>query len=140
MKLILKEPFTLEVGEDTYSGELVSLTKKQLAKINKISPNKDIKEVQKLSKRVESIREQYPFLKEDEKLNNLLFIEDIEAKIEALNGIIEAFDIEDIYKERMNISIMGEDKKALMELGEMYGYKKVFSTILEDIKERNEKN
>lgn len=141
MKLKLKEPFTLEVGEDTYSGELVSLTKKQLAKINKISPNKDIKEVQKISKYLDITREIQPHLeKKEEILAGLDAIKQYESEIEALNERIDAFDIEDIYKARMETSIMGEDKRTIMDLGEMYGYKKVFATINEDIKEQNEKN
>lgn len=137
MKLKLNESFTLEVGDEILKGALVSLTKKQLKTINKLSPTKQIKQAQRLSKHIDRLKS-IAEVKAD--IDYLVDIQVNEEELEALNDEIESHDIEDIYKERMNISITGEDKKRIMEIGEMYGYKKVFNTILEDIEEQNEKN
>ena len=51
-------------------------------------------------------------------------------------------NIEDdaVFKERLELSIVSDDKEAIMALGELYSYKPVFDTIIRDIGERKAKN
>jgi len=115
MKLKLEHEFELTVSETTYKGLLRDLTKKEVKSINKLSPRAEIKELKKI---------------EDRTSKRAIELEDI----------IDNFDTENIYQKRLSLSIMGDDKDAIMAVGEEYGYNRVFDTIIEDIAQRREGN
>ena len=117
MKLQLIHDFELEVEEQTYTATFKDLTKKQIKAIDKLSPTAELKELKKLQR-----------TKGDE------------DRIEELLEIIESFSTEDIYKKRLELSIEGDDKKAIMAIGEIYSYSRVFETIVEDISKRKSGN
>lgn len=52
----------------------------------------------------------------------------------------ESDESDTIFKERLNLSIMSDDKNAIMALGEEYNYKIIFETILKDIADKKQKN
>jgi len=47
---------------------------------------------------------------------------------------------DEIIKERLLLSISGDDKDAIMAIGETYNYQSIFDTIIQDIGERKAKN
>jgi len=144
MKLNITEPFELTVGEDTYEGEFAELTKKQSKSIDKDTPKDTIKENNKVAKKIERIERKIENAKnlDDSKLIKSLYsqLDKLEDIQESLLDKIESYSIEDMYKQRMTLSLSGDDKDAIMTLGETYGYQKVFDTIIRDIRERNAGN
>jgi len=50
----------------------------------------------------------------------------------------EDIDEDILFKDRLAISVSGDDKKAIMAIGEEYNYKAVFETIIKDIREKQE--
>ncbi len=48
-------------------------------------------------------------------------------------------DDDAIFKERLEMSLFGDDKDKIMAIGEEYNYKIIFETIIKDIAEKREK-
>jgi len=147
MRLEIIKDFTLEVGNDSYKGTFKDLTKKQEKEVSKKfekakkqtgSLEKLFKEIKRVEKRLAREEETGNFQKIDELE---VKIEKLEAEAEKLNTSLEADDlIESMFEERLNLSVGGEDKEAILKVAEEYGYYRVFQTIIEDIRERDEKN
>ena len=142
-KFKFEEPFSLEVGEDTYTGMFSELTKaekkelnakqKELADFTKTA-NKMLNEIKTLERK-KDIKENLEEWAEVEKLNDK--IDFITNKLEKLTDTMDAKGSEDtIYESRLDLSVKGDDKDAIMKLGEKYSFKKVFETIQEDIAEK----
>lgn len=49
-------------------------------------------------------------------------------------------DSDKVFKARLDISVSGDDKKAIMAIGETYNYKIIFDTIIKDIGDKKAKN
>ena len=49
-------------------------------------------------------------------------------------------DAEAVLKARLDLSLSGDDKDALMKLGELYSYSLVFDAVIEAVKETKEGN
>ena len=47
---------------------------------------------------------------------------------------------DELIKERLILSVEGDDKEEILALGETYNYKSIFDTIIQDINERKAKN
>ncbi len=147
MKLQIKDEFTLEVGEDTYQATLCDLTKEQEMLFDKMfSKQKSLtKELGKLFKKISrverkiSIAEQSDSWDEVKKLEGVLDVL-LSQSAELADKENDNTAIELMYKKRMEVSIEGDDKEALIKIGETYGYARVFETILQDIRETREKN
>ena len=117
MQLKLIHDFELEVGEKMYSGTLRDLTKKEVKQIEKLSPTKELKQLKKLEREEGDIDE----------INRLI-------------DIVEGYDTEKVYKARLDMSLEGKHKDDILQVGEVYGYSRVYQTIIEDIAERKEGN
>ena len=126
MKLKLEHEFELTVGEDTFKGLFVDLTKKETKKLDEYSPTDELKKASKLQRKIKVANE-----KNKPKLEN---------ELDELIDIIDSYDTEKLYLERLTLSIKGDDKDAILAIGEQYGYSRVFDTIIEDIAERKEGN
>jgi hypothetical protein len=123
MKLQIAYEFELEVGDDKYTGTFIDPTKKQLKEIDKLAPTKELKELEKVERKL------------SHKADPSMW-----ARREELLDIVDGFDSDDLFKERLAISVKSEDFDAIMKVGEDYGYKRVFDTIIKDIAERREGN
>jgi len=144
MKLRLQYDFTLEVGEDTYSGTFIDLTKKQIKEIDSLSPKKALKEANKITAKVTRLNAKIDNAKELDEPKKIAGyytkLDALEAKLEPLMDEVDSYDIEEVYKVRIQLSIGGGDKEKVLEVGEEYGYQRVFDTIMKDIAEKSEGN
>ncbi len=52
----------------------------------------------------------------------------------------ETDESDTIFKERLELSIVSDDKAAIMAIGEEFNYKIIFETILKDIADKKQKN
>ena len=147
MKLQLQNDFTLEVGSNTYLGTFTELTKKQEKDFTATykKQNDRAKELNKIVKKVKKLERRIMIA---EKLEDWLKIEVLEIDLDKVELEMEAksaelednTNIEDMYKDRLESSIIAEKKEAILDIGKKYGYQKVFDTILKDITEKKEKN
>jgi len=126
MKLELSHYFELEVGDDKFKGYFKDLTKKQKKELDKLIPMDDFKRMKKLTRKLKTANE-------DEAAK-------IEEEIDALEEKLSAHDTDGIYKERLKLSISGDDRDDILKVGEEYGYERVLDTIISDIAQRREKN
>ncbi len=144
MKLKLQYDFTLEVGEDTYTGTFTDLTKKQVKEVDKLSPKKALKEANKITPKIARLNDKIDNAEQLEDYKKVAAyhtkLDALEAKLEPLMNEVDTFDIEDVYKARLQLSIGGDDKAKVLEVGEEYGYKRVFETIMKDIADKTEGN
>ncbi len=118
MKLKLLHDFELEVGNDKYTGTLKDLTKGEIKKIEKLTPTKELKELKKLQRKPE---------KNADRINELL-------------DIIDDFDVDEVFKARLEKSIDSQFREQILVVGASYGYQRVFDTIMEDIADKKEGN
>jgi len=126
MKLKLEHEFELTVGDDTFKGLFVDLTKKETKKLDKYSPTDELKKATKLQRKIKVASDKDKAILENE--------------LDELLEAIDAYDTEELYKQRLILSLKGDDKDAVLAVGERYGYNRVFDTIIEDISERKAKN
>jgi len=143
MKLVFIEEFELEVGEESYKGTLRDLTKKE-RKDNEKKQKKALDLIKKSDKLVKEINSLNSRKEIKEKLNEwseceklLLEVDEKHNELEETNSQLENKNFnEDVFKDRLELSLGGDDKKTIMEIGEEYGYQKVFETIQKDIMEK----
>lgn len=145
-KLLFKQEFTLEVGEDTYKGILNDLTKTQKIAFEKINKQKKA-DNEALRKSANQLKKLDRKIEVKEKLEKWEEVEHLEEQKEVLEKEIEGLTeklsdekaIEDMFKKRLEYSIESEDKDQILEAGKNYGYQNVFQTILKDIEDKSEK-
>lgn len=145
-KLIFKDDFTLEVGENTYTGELLDLTKKQKKDWDKFNASKKSQhdELNTLYKKITRLKKNIEI---NEKLESWVDVKSIQKELEIVedkaiiikNALENTKDIEDMFKKRIEWSVSSDDKEEILKAGEEYGYRNVFETILRDLKEKKEK-
>ncbi len=125
-KLVLERPFELEVGDKLFAGTFKEITKRQSREIKKLG-------MESSRERIAEINDELVYAMDDKKNDLLKEKHKLEKKIAKV-------DPEDIFKMRLDLSIVSKDKDKIMAVGEEYGYKRVFETIVKDIAERAEKN
>jgi len=133
MKLLLKQPFTLEVPhedgtEEVLTGTFSPLTKTQLKEFRKLfKPNQDASDLlRKTQKQLRRLK--------DKDLTKKYELED---EIEALIKKITNFDTdEETAKERIRLSVESDDMKRIDEIADLLGYNEVFAVILKDIEDK----
>lgn len=145
-KLNFKDEFTLEVGDDVYTGTLLDLDKKQKKDVNKIGEKAKAKndELNSQYKRVARLQKNINI---NENLNDWATVKTLQAELETLQDSAEALEreleadtsIERMFKRRMELTLVSDDKAEILAAGERYGYQNVYSTILQDIKETRAK-
>ncbi len=147
MKLKIVEEFTLEVGEDTYIGTFADLTKKEEKEVTSSFSNqkKNIEQMNKLLKQQAKLIRKIDVAEKQDKWTKIEKLESekdvIDAQIDTLTVTIDdETKIEDMFKKRLEFSLGGDDKDNILAVAAKYGYERVFHTILEDLKEKNEKN
>ena len=144
MKFTFIEDFTLEVGDTV----VLKGTFKELSKSEMKEQKAKQKELLDMSKEATKLSSRLTFLEQKknikEKLGDWKSVEatleeihtltnDINEKLRVLN---EGDREEEIYKSRLEMSLGGEQVSNIMDLGEEYGYKRVFDTIQKDIEEK----
>ena len=144
-KLIFERDFVLEVGEDTYTGVVRDMTKieeKKIAKMSKAIKDK-AEESYKNYNKIKSITKKMQIKEKLGKWGDIEILadklEDLEARNEELNNAVTDSDsLEKLFKERFNLTVISDDKEAIIEVADKYGYKNVFETILQDVTEKKE--
>lgn len=145
-KLNFKDEFTLEVGDDVYTGTLLDLDKKQKKDVNKIGEKAKAKN-DELNSQYKQVARLQKNITINEKLNDWATVKTLQAELEALQDSAEALEreletdtsIERMFKRRMELTLVSDDKDEILAAGERYGYQNVYSTILQDIKETRAK-
>ncbi|RLA73931.1 MAG: hypothetical protein DRG30_05760 [Epsilonproteobacteria bacterium] len=144
MKFLEKEYFELEVGEDIYTGNMIQLSKKQIEAIEKMG-NKAL--LPKIEKAIRKSRKIERKIEIKEKLNDWESVEKLQDELSKHEELVDTLTIEidkinqdDLYKKRLELSLVSDEKREIMELGKKYSYENVLNTILLDIKERKAKN
>lgn len=145
-KLNFKDEFTLEVGDDVYTGTLLDLDKKQKKDVNKIGEKAKAKN-DELNSQYKQVARLQKNITINEKLNDWTTVKTLQAELEALQDSAEALEreletdtsIERMFKRRMELTLVSDDKDEILAAGERYGYQNVYSTILQDIKETRAK-
>jgi Skp family chaperone for outer membrane proteins len=143
MKLILTQPFTLEIGdtEEVISGTLKPLTKKEQKEFEKTfdKHQKEAKALQRksiqinrLTKSIESLEKKD--IDAEEKREELYRLED-ELNKEG-EKLMELDTNEVTAKKRIEMSIECDNFARLTELCEIVGYRVILDTIIEDIEEK----
>ncbi len=144
MKLRIQYDFSLEVGDDKYTGTFTDLTKKQIKEVDKLSPKKALEDAGKINAKIARLNAKIDNAKELQEYKKVdtyyAKLDTLEGKLEPLLGSIEAFSIEYVYKARLELSIGGDDKEKILEIADEYGYKRVFETIMKDIADKTEGN
>ena len=145
MKLQFEQPFTLEVGEDTYEASFRDLTKAEEKKINKSFSQKK-QQSKQLNKYMNKLKKLRRSIEIDEKLEKWTEIKDseaevtqVEADMEALTDKIESGNtIDEMFMTRLELSVVGGDRDKILAIATEYGAERVFKTIMEDLSERKE--
>jgi len=144
VKFLEKEYFELEVGEDIYTGNMIQLSKKQIEAIEKMG-NKAL--LPKIEKAIRKSRKIERKIEIKEKLNDWESVEKLQDELSKHEELVDTLTIEidkinqdDLYKKRLELSLVSDEKREIMELGKKYSYENVLNTILLDIKERKAKN
>ncbi len=145
-KLKFKQGFTLEVGDDIYTGELVDLTKPQKKEWDKFNAAKKAQN-DELNSQYKQITRLQTNIKINEKLNDWAEVKRLNSELEPLQDSAQLLetelekpkDIEDMFKKRIEWSVKSDDLDAILDAGDSYGYRNVFETILQDLKDQNEK-
>jgi len=145
-KIIFKQTFTLEVGEETYTGTLNDLSKSQKTEFEKISKKVkgETESLQKILLQIEKVDRRIFILEKLDKWDEILELEkEKESLIEEQSKIIATLNdgkgMDDIFKKRLELSLDSDDKDKILAAGKEYGYQNVFNTILQDIEDTKAK-
>ena len=147
MQLLIKSEFTLEVLDEKYTGTLSDLTKAQSKTFDDgyKDERKKAKDLTKLAKKAKKLERKILIAEKREDWDKVEALETefdkLELKLEKdTQALEESTHIEKMFKNRINTSVLSDDKEAILKAGETYGYEKVLQTILKDIRERSAKN
>lgn len=145
-KLLFQQDFTLEVGEEKYTGILNDLTRTQKQAFEKTNKQKkaDTKVLQQKAKELTKIDRKIKIKEELEKWEE---VETLEAEKETLEDEVEKLTeklsdpkpIEAMFKKRIQDSVESDDLENILKAGADHGYQNVFQTILQDIEETRAK-
>ncbi len=145
-RLTIKYDFTLETDEKDYHGSFVDLSKKQIKELKKTTSKAtaNSKEIQKLFKKLDNVKEMLRLADKADMYEDAIKYQkekvSIETKMQPLIESINDGDTDDIYKARLDISIVSDNKAEILALGEEYGYQLIFDTIQEDVEDKKAKN
>jgi len=143
MKLTFIENFTLELEDRVLKGTFRELTKeeKKTLKDNRKSIDDVKKESDKLVSKLTLLENKKKSFEDQGQWESVQTInEEIDTVSQEINKTIEVFNdgelMENIFKKRLEISLGGEDKEEILEIGRKYSYQKVMETIERDIEEK----
>ena len=147
MQLLIKSEFTLEVLDEKYTGTLSDLTKAQSKTFDNGYKNerKKAKDLTKFSKKVDKQTRKILIAEKREDWDKVealeIELDKLELKLDKdTQDLEESTHIEEMFKDRLKTSITSNDKEAILQAGETYGYEKVLQTIMKDIRESSAKN
>jgi hypothetical protein len=145
-KIIFKQTFTLEVGEETYTGTLNDLSKSQKTEFEKISKKVkgETESLQKILLQIEKVDRRIFILEKLDKWDEILELEKekevlIEEQSKLISTLNDGKGMDDIFKKRLELSLDSDDKDKILAAGKEYGYQNVFNTILQDIEDNKAK-
>jgi len=136
MKLLLEQPFSIEIPTEGKEDEVITGTIREFTKAEKAKFKKSFKKNTDASK---SIKRKLRDLKrlEAEKEKDTEKIYQLEDEIEDITESINSEDIiENAAKERFSICVKSPDIKRLEELSESVGYTTLLEVIVKDLAEK----
>lgn len=146
MKLTFNNPFTLETDDGDYSGTYADLTKKQTKAFTKKFKelNEKVSSIVEIEGQIRDARDLRAIYKAKSQAKELIHAIDslslLHDELHSLSeGINQKAETETIYKERVKISLSGEDTAVIMQLGEDYGFEVLHRSIMSDIAEKAKK-
>ena len=145
-KLIIAHEFSIETEDNTYTGTLSDLSKKQKKelKTKTASETKNSKELQKVFKKLDNIKAMFELADKADKYEDAIKYQKekaaLEDKLEKLIDSVGENDTESVYKVILEMSMKSDNKAEIIELAEEFGYELIFKTIDGDIAERKKGN
>lgn len=147
MKLTIREPFSLELEDETVlSGTIRELTKKEAKELKAKFKDSDIqqKELQKLNKQKNRLLIDSEIAKDEKNYDELKAILDrldnldqlIETKSEEIN---ESDIVQGMLRERFNLTVKSDQIEQITQLAEDFGYTLILQTIAKDLEEKKPK-
>jgi hypothetical protein len=132
MKLLLKQPFSLEIPRENEDDEIITGTLSPLSK-KQLKDFKDaFKEDQALSDKVRKLQRKLLRLKSTDTKRY-----DLEDEIRDLNVELLNMDTEEsTSKLRFELSVISEQKERMIEISDLISYQEMLSTIVKDIEDK----
>ena len=146
-KFIFENEFSLEVGNNVYTGtlrELTKLEKKEIDKANKSKKDQNdklgkvLKETSRVQRKIDIAEKQDDWNKVESLNETLCELEKESATL--ADALDDNSTIEKLFKRRLEKSLTSDDKKTILALGGQYSYERLFMTILEGVREKKEGN
>ena len=132
MKLLLKQPFSLEIPRENEDDEIITGTLSPLSK-KQLKDFKDaFKEDQALSDKVRKLQRKLLRLKSTDTKRY-----DLEDEIRDLNVELLNMDTEEsTSKLRFELSVISEQKERMIEISDLISYQEMLSAIVKDIEDK----
>jgi hypothetical protein len=132
MKLLLKQPFSLEIPHENEDDEIITGTLSPLSK-KQLKDFKDaFKKDQALSDKVRKLQRKLLRLKSTDTKRY-----DLEDEIRDLNVELLSMDTEEsTSKLRFELSVISEQKERMIEISDLISYQEMLSTIVKDIEDK----
>jgi len=132
MKLLLKQPFSLEIPHENEDDEIITGTLSPLSK-KQLKDFKDaFKKDQALSDKVRKLQRKLLRLKSTDTKRY-----DLEDEIRDLNVELLNMDTEEsTSKLRFELSVISEQKERMIEISDLISYQEMLSAIVKDIEDK----
>jgi len=132
MKLLLKQPFSLEIPHENADDEIITGTLSPLSK-KQLKDFKDaFKKDQALSDKVRKLQRKLLRLKSTDTKRY-----DLEDEIRDLNVELLSMDTEEsTSKLRFELSVISEQKERMIEISDLISYQEMLSAIVKDIEDK----
>ena len=132
MKLLLKQPFSLEIPHENEHDEIITGTLSPLSK-KQLKDFKDaFKKDQALSDKVRKLQRKLLRLKSTDTKRY-----DLEDEIRDLNVELLNMDTEEsTSKLRFELSVISEQKERMIEISDLISYQEMLSAIVKDIEDK----
>ena len=132
MKLLLKQPFSLEIPHENEDDEIITGTLSPLSK-KQLKDFKDaFKKDQALSDKVRKLQRKLLRLKSTDTKRY-----DLEDEIRDLNVELLSMDTEEsTSKLRFELSVISEQKERMIEISDLISYQEMLSAIVKDIEDK----
>ena len=132
MKLLLKQPFSLEIPRENEDDEIITGTLSPLSK-KQLKDFKDaFKKDQALSDKVRKLQRKLLRLKSTDTKRY-----DLEDEIRDLNVELLSMDTEEsTSKLRFELSVISEQKERMIEISDLISYQEMLSAIVKDIEDK----
>ena len=132
MKLLLKQPFSLEIPRENEDDEIITGTLSPLSKKQLKDFKDSFKKDQALSDKVRKLQRKLLRLKSTDTKRY-----DLEDEIRDLNVELLNMDTEEsTSKLRFELSVISEQKERMIEISDLISYQEMLSAIVKDIEDK----